>query len=240
MIYPPEVLTQLELRKETRLLPLYRLMARLIPLKLKQFYTAAHCSFSAYSRSGLCSAYFSRRHEVKMAPFKSLPEQSVLFTIHSWPWLYDWSCINYSMYHRRRILSTITPASREQGRSLLQRELRQNTSQSQPEQSELKSLNNASLKRVDDVKYLGSHIIFFEKDSNICKALEWDTCNNLDEIWRSNLLWNPNFSKSVWTSATVWIRNLDIIYSSFKTTRWSIYKSNNKNLGHQLAIPCNT
>ena len=56
-----------------------------------------------------------------------------------------------------------------------------------PESSELKSLNGSSIKRVEDFKYLGSHINDSQKDFNIRKALAWDACNKLDKIWCSNL-----------------------------------------------------
>ncbi|XP_029636832.1 uncharacterized protein LOC115212131 [Octopus sinensis] len=40
--------------------------------------------------------------------------------------------------------------------------------------TELKSLNNISIKNVDDFKYLGSYIVDSQKDFHICKALAWD------------------------------------------------------------------
>eukprot|EP00106_Octopus_bimaculoides_P023455 XP_014790897.1 PREDICTED: uncharacterized protein LOC106884170 [Octopus bimaculoides] len=53
--------------------------------------------------------------------------------------------------------------------------------------TELKSLNNISIKNVDDFKYLGSHIVDSQKDFRIRKALAWNACNRLDKIWHSSL-----------------------------------------------------
>ena len=50
----------------------------------------------------------------------------------------------------------------------------------------LKSLNG-TIKKVEDIKYLGSHIIDSEMDFNIRKALAWCARNKLDNIWRFNL-----------------------------------------------------
>ena len=56
-----------------------------------------------------------------------------------------------------------------------------------PSPTELKSLNNTIIKRVEDFKYLGSYIADSQKDFKIRKALAWDACNKLDKIWLSNL-----------------------------------------------------
>ena len=61
-----------------------------------------------------------------------------------------------------------------------------------PLESEIKSLNNSLIKRVEDFKYLGSHIADPEKDFKIRKALAWNACNKLETIWQSNL---PNSLK---------------------------------------------
>ena len=52
---------------------------------------------------------------------------------------------------------------------------------------EIRTLSNNILKRVEDYKYLGSHIINSEKDFNIRKGMAWTACNKMDKIWKSQL-----------------------------------------------------
>ena len=52
---------------------------------------------------------------------------------------------------------------------------------------ELKSLSGATIKRVDDFKYLGAYIMDSQKDFRSRKGMAWVACNKLDKIWRSNL-----------------------------------------------------
>ena len=52
---------------------------------------------------------------------------------------------------------------------------------------DVKTLNNSSLRRVDDYKYLGSFISSSEKDFQIRKGLAWAACNKLHAIWSSKL-----------------------------------------------------
>ena len=68
-----------------------------------------------------------------------------------------------------------------------------NTSQTElmalitPGNDTIKSLSGATLKRVDTVKYLSSHLPSSLQDSNIRKEMSWDACNKLDCIWKSDL-----------------------------------------------------
>ena len=48
----------------------------------------------------------------------------------------------------------------------------------------IRTNSNNVLKRVNDYKYLGSHILNSEKDFNIRK---WSSCNKVEKIWKSNL-----------------------------------------------------
>ena len=52
---------------------------------------------------------------------------------------------------------------------------------------EMKTLNNATLKRVNDYKYLGSYVSSSEKDFNVRKGMAWSACNDLHKIWVSDL-----------------------------------------------------
>ena len=56
----------------------------------------------------------------------------------------------------------------------------------------LKSLSGVNLKRVEDLKYLGSWIMDSDKDFKSRKALAWVTCNKLEKRWHSTL---PNDTK---------------------------------------------
>ena len=53
--------------------------------------------------------------------------------------------------------------------------------------SELKSMNNSTIKMVEDFQYLGYYIMDSQRDFKIRKALAWDACNKLDSIWQSNI-----------------------------------------------------
>ena len=96
-----------------------------------------------------------------------------------------------------------------------------------PSPSELKSLNNVNIKRVEDFKYLGSHIADSQKDFKIRKALAWDACNKLDTIWQSNItsslkvqtfrtLIEPVFlyGSETWTLSTRLEKRLDGCYTN--------------------------
>lgn len=82
-----------------------------------------------------------------------------------------------------RILAAINRASSKPGRTLLL-EYYITTS---PESSELMPLNNRYIKRVEHLKYLGSHVIDSPKGFNIRKTIAWHACNKLHKVWRSNL-----------------------------------------------------
>ena len=47
--------------------------------------------------------------------------------------------------------------------------------------------NSEILKNVDNFKYLGSWSTSSEDDFNVRKALDWNTCHKLGEIWKSSL-----------------------------------------------------
>ena len=51
----------------------------------------------------------------------------------------------------------------------------------------ISSLNGASLKQVQDFKYLGSHIADSRKDFQIRKGMAWTACNKLQKIWNSKI-----------------------------------------------------
>ena len=52
---------------------------------------------------------------------------------------------------------------------------------------QIRTNSNNVLKRVDDYKYLGSHILNSGKDFNIRKGMAWSACNKMEKIWKSNL-----------------------------------------------------
>ena len=96
-----------------------------------------------------------------------------------------------------------------------------------PSPTELKSLNNTIIKRVEDFKYLGSYIADSQKDFKVRKALAWDACNKLDKIWLSNL---PNslkiktfrtliepvllYGSETWTLSTILEKRLNGCYTN--------------------------
>ena len=51
----------------------------------------------------------------------------------------------------------------------------------------VKTLNGTSLKQVDDYKYLGSYISSSEKDFTTRKGMAWSACNDMHNIWSSQL-----------------------------------------------------
>ena len=91
----------------------------------------------------------------------------------------------------------------------------------------LKSLNNVKIKKVNDFKYLGSHIKDSENDITIRKTLTWKACNKLNKIWRSNL---PNslkiqtfrtlvepillYGSETWTMTRAMERSIDGCYTN--------------------------
>ena len=52
---------------------------------------------------------------------------------------------------------------------------------------QIRTNSNNVLKRVDDYKYLRSHILNSGKDFNIRKGMAWSACNKMEKIWKSNL-----------------------------------------------------
>ena len=51
----------------------------------------------------------------------------------------------------------------------------------------IKTLNNATLKQVDDYKYLGSYISSSIKDLQTRKGMAWSACYDMHKIWSSQL-----------------------------------------------------
>lgn len=51
----------------------------------------------------------------------------------------------------------------------------------------IKTLNNTSLKKVEDYKYLGSYISSSQKDFITRKGMAWSACNDMHNIWTSHL-----------------------------------------------------
>ena len=51
----------------------------------------------------------------------------------------------------------------------------------------IKTLNNTTLKKVEDYKYLGSYISSSQKDFATRKGMAWSACNDLRKIWTSDL-----------------------------------------------------
>ena len=50
----------------------------------------------------------------------------------------------------------------------------------------LKTVNNENIKKVDNFKYLGAWIDDTANDVKVRKALAWNSCNKLNEIWKSS------------------------------------------------------
>ena len=51
----------------------------------------------------------------------------------------------------------------------------------------LKTVNNENIKKIDSFKYLGAWIDDTANDVKVRKALTWNSCNKLNEIWKSSL-----------------------------------------------------
>ncbi|KAI8514657.1 hypothetical protein Bbelb_072480 [Branchiostoma belcheri] len=51
----------------------------------------------------------------------------------------------------------------------------------------LKTTDGSTLEKVEDFKYLGSHMESTAKDINSRKAAAWRACNKMDKIWKSDL-----------------------------------------------------
>ena len=51
----------------------------------------------------------------------------------------------------------------------------------------VKTLSGSSLKMVEDYVYLGSFISTSEKDFNTRKGMAWSACNDMHQIWTSQL-----------------------------------------------------
>ena len=60
----------------------------------------------------------------------------------------------------------------------------------QPHDVQIKTRDGSNLKEVKDFKYLGAWMQSTEADIRTRKALAWKDCNNLNNIWRSNLTKN--------------------------------------------------
>ena len=58
-----------------------------------------------------------------------------------------------------------------------------NTNNSQP----VKTLNGTPLKQVEDYKYLGAYICSSEKDFATRNVMAWSACNDMHNIWSSQL-----------------------------------------------------
>ena len=54
------------------------------------------------------------------------------------------------------------------------------------QQFEIKAIDGPSLKRVEDLKYLGAWVDSSEKYVKIRKAQAWRTCHQMRNIWNSN------------------------------------------------------
>ena len=50
-----------------------------------------------------------------------------------------------------------------------------------------KTVNNENIKKIDNFKYLGAWIDDTANDVKVRKALAWNSCNKLNEIWKSSL-----------------------------------------------------
>ena len=60
----------------------------------------------------------------------------------------------------------------------------------QPHDVQIKTQDGSNLKEVKDFKYFGAWMQSTEADIRTRKALAWKACNNLNNIWRSNLTKN--------------------------------------------------
>ena len=60
----------------------------------------------------------------------------------------------------------------------------------QPHDVQIKTQDGSNLKELKNFKYLGAWMQSTEADIRTRKALAWKACNNLNNIWRSNLTKN--------------------------------------------------
>jgi hypothetical protein len=85
----------------------------------------------------------------------------------------------------------------------------------------VKTLSGSSLKMVEDYVYLGSFISSSEKDFNTRKGMAWSACNDMHQIWTSQL---PKSIKLEIFRATV---EPILLYGS---DTWTLSKNQRKDL----------
>ena len=85
----------------------------------------------------------------------------------------------------------------------------------------IKTLNNATLKQVDDYKYLGSYISSSLKDFQTRKGMACSACNDMHKIWSSQL--SKEFKVKIFRATVEPI----LLYGS---ETWTLYKKMGKRL----------
>ena len=96
----------------------------------------------------------------------------------------------------------------------------------QPHDVQIKTQDGSNLKEVKDFKYLGAWMQSTEADIRTRKASAWKACNNLNNIWRSNLTKNikVNFFQATVESV--------LLYGS---ETWTVTNKIGKSLDHVAA-----
>ena len=78
------------------------------------------------------------------------------------------------------------------------------------------------LKYVGQFTYLGSNILFTERDVNICLAKRWNAIDWLLVIWKSNLF---DKIKRDFFHITVWMHHIDTNKMHGEKARWKLCKN---------------
>ena len=100
----------------------------------------------------------------------------------------DLALVSRSIKGAQTLLSALESASNCVGLYLNELKTEQMTlDYSNQDNLSIKTLNNTTLKRVNDYKYLGSFISSSEKDFQVRKGLAWAACNQLHSLWSSNI-----------------------------------------------------
>ena len=100
----------------------------------------------------------------------------------------DISIISSTLENAQDLLSSLERAANSVGLYLNESKTEfMNNSRIPNTEFQMQTLNGYSLKCVDDYNYLGAFISSSDKDFKSRKGMAWSACNNLHNIWTSNL-----------------------------------------------------
>ena len=99
----------------------------------------------------------------------------------------DIALISHSLENAQSLLQSLEQASNCVGLYLNESKTQYMNLCTETNTDKIKTLNEVELKEVDDYKYLGSFISSSLKDFDIRKALAWSACNDMHNIWTSEI-----------------------------------------------------